>query len=265
MGWITVASGYLGEAVWLREELEVFKRAKTLLCNLEEYGEDKFDWNELLEGLPYFEPLRDLHFPPTYQETDFEFLDGFFTLTNDQEVDEEDEEAEVDELLHSYSSVVVEVNEEKLPEILPYFRTLVDRLETLIYKLEDESFALAKKELLNPPGDSKLLCTIRTDDEEDTEDGEYFLEKVESPNQGADETVFRLWSRGWLQWNSKEMTFSRNTDERTAGIQLVKLRLGSWPCFESGSTAGEILTVEDLETIKAELPRGSNPYQRRRD
>ena len=119
--WKLVANGDLADVVTWKPAFEVIEEVHVLLCSLDEIGEQHVDWGLLLAGIPRFADLRNLPFPPLCDQTDFDLIDGFLTLTK---------EPSGAAPRMSYVKIRIYVDREQEHAIISDFQKLKERLDT---------------------------------------------------------------------------------------------------------------------------------------
>ena len=120
--WQLAASGDLGDVVNWKPEFEICDTARSFLCDLEDVGEKKVDWDLLLRGLPKLRVLSEINFPPLYNQTDFDEIDGFMTYTSDPECEGNPGQ--------SFTQIRIYVDREMKAKLLQDFSVLTRRLES---------------------------------------------------------------------------------------------------------------------------------------
>lgn len=118
--WKLAATGEISDVITWKPAFKVIGEVHSLLSDLEELGEENVDWDLLLAGLPRFADLRHLFFPPLYDETEFDSIDGFLTLTK------EPSGAEAPRM--SFNSIRIYIDREQEDAIIRDFQQLRDRL-----------------------------------------------------------------------------------------------------------------------------------------
>lgn len=115
-----IAKGSLGDLVTWKEGYEVIEECRDILMLLEEIGADSVDWSTLLDGLPRFNGLDEMEFPPLYLEDDFAEIPGFETIVT---------EPKQVALYGSFMNIRIRMDHSQKEAIFHDFRELYTRLE----------------------------------------------------------------------------------------------------------------------------------------
>lgn len=118
--WVLAAQGELGDVVNWEQDFEAFERARSLLCLLEEIGDDEVDWQYLLQGLPNLSIIESMEFPPLYVEDAFDSIDGFLTIVGEPLTEAPG---------MSFNRIEIYVDRNSVDRLIEQFDILSDRLE----------------------------------------------------------------------------------------------------------------------------------------
>ncbi|MDF1565987.1 MAG: hypothetical protein P1V51_23330 [Deltaproteobacteria bacterium] len=125
-GFVVVCSGDLGGDVWFDEDFAAVEEVRHLLCCLEPEHEARFDWEVHLEGLPMFDRLPQLEWPPLGDHRQLEEIGPFW--------------AEIGEPIcdfpgRTFHQLLVEVREEHREHVQEQFGELARRLRPIVEEI----------------------------------------------------------------------------------------------------------------------------------
>jgi len=148
---------------------------------------------------------------------------------------------------------VVETNNESLlkKEVRSILANLLWKERIQIRKRNRENQRQKSKEAeqtKRKPRNSKFLCTIDIWDDFAPTTYEYHIQLVKYPSPN-----YWLWVRGSGYWTNTKCFLPVGIDEVSIGMQLLKNYFRSWPVDVVHYDAGDILSIEDIESLECEL------------
>ena len=139
--WVLAAAGELGDVVCWKEQFKVIQEVRNILAGLEEVGGvEDIDWDALIGGFDYFRRIRDIDFPPLYNERAFEHaFDDFLCLQGEENPDDEEDESAEDQegdgptsgFRPEYTRIEVYIDIDKVDAVVAAFRQFLEHLRTV--------------------------------------------------------------------------------------------------------------------------------------
>ena len=121
--WSLAATGSVGDRIYWQEKYSMIGRVVYLLSLLEEVPESDIEWNSLLLGLSDLDVLESMEYPPLYDESTIEEINGFLCITSSPE----DDENEIPCM--SFSRIYIYIERDRESALIEQFNTLLIRLE----------------------------------------------------------------------------------------------------------------------------------------